>query len=76
MKHFICLVLMAVLLSGCFCTKKVYIIHDRDNPDDSMGIVVIPFPVPEPPVPMPEPNPYPEKLENDPWCLLDGKKRA
>lgn len=77
MKKLLCLALLLVVTgcNGC-CTKTVHIFHDRDNPDDSVGIVVIPYPIPEPPVPMPEPNPYPEHLESDPWCLLDGKMRC
>jgi hypothetical protein len=72
---FIALVLMLVI-AGCHgCSKTVHIFHDRNNPDDSMGIVIIPIPVPEP-SPMPKPNPYPMPLESDPWCNLYGIRRV
>jgi hypothetical protein len=69
------LLLIVAGCNGC-CTKTVHIFHDRNNPDDSMGVIVVPVPVPEP-SPMPVPSPYPpEPLETDPWCMLPGIRRV
>ena len=78
MKKLICLALLMIVGCGC-CTKTVHIFHDRNNPDDSMGVIIVP--VPKLPVPMPDPKmppfyPPPKSLEADPWCLLFGMRRA
>lgn len=77
MKKLLCLALLLTITgcTGC-CTKTVHIIHDRNNPDDSTGIVVVPYPMSEPPVSMPKPDLYPEPLKSDPWCMLPGLMRC
>jgi hypothetical protein len=57
MKKLLCLALLLTVsgCSGCTCSREVRIIHETPNPDDSMGIVVIPVPLPVP-APMPIPK--------------------
>lgn len=76
MKKLLCLALLLVVVGCEGCTKTIHIIHDRHNPDNSMGIVVIPFPMPEPPVPMPDDIKIPKPLKSDPWCMLPGLERC